>query len=57
MNRREAGEPADKDDDTFTTLRNMVEETAELARAAVGASPSRAKSILETLESGQAQRR
>ena len=43
--------------DTFTTLRNMVEETAEMARAAVGVSPTRAKSLLETLENSQMQRR
>ena len=43
--------------DTFTSLQNMVEETAQMARAAVGASPARAKSMLETIESVQAQRR
>lgn len=43
--------------DAFTTLRYMVEETAEMARAAVGVSPSRAKSMLETLENSQMQRR
>ena len=42
--------------DTFTSLQNMVEETAQMARAAVGASPARAKSMLETIESVQAQR-
>ena len=53
----EAGQQDDDDEDTFTTLRNMVEETAKLARAAVGASPGRAKSMLESMESAPAQRR
>ena len=35
----------------------MVEETAKLARAAVGASPGRAKSMLESMESAPTQRR
>ena len=34
-----------------------MEETAKLARAAVGASPGRAKSMLESMESAPAQRR
>ncbi|KAL4227155.1 Centrosomal protein of 95 kDa [Mactra antiquata] len=40
----------DEDDETFKHLQNMVEETAAMARAAVDCSPSRAKSMLETLE-------
>ena len=53
----EAGQQDDDDEDTFTTLRNMVEETAKLARAAVGASPGRAKSMLESMEAAPTQRR
>ncbi|XP_052084415.1 centrosomal protein of 95 kDa-like [Mytilus californianus] len=36
--------------DTYKTLDSMVEETAALARAAVDASPSRARSILQSLD-------
>lgn len=36
--------------DTYRSLHSMVEETAALARAAVDASPSRARSILQSLD-------
>lgn len=36
--------------DTYKSLHSMVEETAALARAAVDASPSRARSILQSLD-------
>lgn len=44
-------------DETFKNLQHMVEETAAMARAAVDCSPSRARSMLETLETLTAQRR
>ena len=40
-------------DDTFNNLQHMVEETAAMAHAAVNCSPSRAKSMLETLDRTQ----
>lgn len=49
---------ADKEsDETFKTLQNMVEETAAMARAAVNCSSARAKSMLDTLEDVDVQRR